>query len=69
MPAMSANQMEKYCDKLTGVLQDPAACEKLITDAAKIVEGAANQKFDTDTIRTEPFTEKVINLARAASTA
>jgi hypothetical protein len=63
MPAITANKMEGYCDQLTKLLQDANACEDLITRAAEVVKKAADGHFDTDTIRTEPFTEKVIGLA------
>lgn len=64
MPAMTANKMEGYCGILSNILQDATKCVELLTKAAKIVEEVAGSKFDRDTIRTEPFTEAVINLSR-----
>jgi hypothetical protein len=60
MPSLTANKMEKYCEGLTSMLQNPEKSEALILSAAKIVEDVAGGEFTRDNIRTEPFTEKVL---------
>lgn len=67
MPALGANKMELYCQSIIDQLQDQGKAETLILKAAAIVEGAAAGNFHRDNIRTEPFTDAVIKLARDAS--
>ena len=59
-PSMTANKMEKYCEGLTEILQNPSKSETLIRSAAKIVWDVAGGQFTRDNIRTEPFTDKVL---------
>ena len=66
MPDLRANKMEGYSQSIINLLQDQAKAEGLIIKAATIVEAAAAGNFHRDNIRTEPFTESVIKLAKAA---
>ena len=64
LPRMNANEMQRYCDRIQKVLWDNAKADDLCARAAKIVEKAANGNFNRDNIRTQPFTEKVIELCQ-----
>lgn len=65
MPALTANKMEAYSNGITAVLQDSTKAENLILKAAKVIEQSAAGNFNRDNIRTERFTETVVNLAKA----
>lgn len=67
MPAMTANKMEAYSEKIIAVLRGADAAEWMMLTAAGLVETAAASNFDRDNIRTEPFTEKVLELAKDAT--
>jgi hypothetical protein len=58
-PKMQANAMEGFCDGLLQILWDQAEAEKLLLAAANVVSNAAQNDFQRDNIRTEPFTKKV----------
>ena len=64
MPAFTANKMQGYCEALIKQLQDQTLADKLVADAAVLIEIVAGSQFDSDTIRTEPFTAKVIDAAK-----
>jgi len=59
MPNITANAMETYCQKLADTLQDVAKAEEVIAKAAEAIGDCAGV-IDRDSIRTEPFTDKVI---------
>jgi len=60
--------MEAYCKKIISVLQDVDKSEEIISTACGLIDKAASgHSFDRDTIRTEPFTERVNALAKAAA--
>jgi AIPR protein len=67
LPPIHSNAMERYCAKLTAVLWDIDQSDALFTRAAEIVSGVAKGNFDRDTIRTQPFTQGVINGCRVAN--
>jgi hypothetical protein len=68
MPALGANKMEAYCRKIIDVLQDSNTSEEYVSMACDVIDKAASgHGFDRDTIRTEPFTERVTALTRAAA--
>ena len=62
-PDLTANKMEGYCRTITSALQDQVRAESIISSAAQVVEKVASGNFHRDNIRTEPFTESVIELA------
>jgi hypothetical protein len=64
MPAITANSMEVYCKKLMTILQDQVLCDDYLLKAAHIMEQVPVAAFNRDTIRTEPFTVKVIELSK-----
>ena len=68
MPSLGANRMEAYCRKIIDVLQDAITSEEYVSMACDLIDKAASgHSFDRDTIRTEPFTERVTALAKAAA--
>ena len=67
LPPINSNAMERYCGKLTAALWDIDQSDALFTRAAEIVSGVAKGNFDRDTIRTQPFTQGVINGCRVAN--
>jgi hypothetical protein len=61
LPAMSSNEMEKYCKPLMNTLWDSTTADELLASAVKVVDDVAAGEFDRDKIRTESFTKNVIN--------
>lgn len=57
---MNSREMERYAKSLIDALWDARRIDDLIAHAARVVESAAAGDFNRDTIRTEPFTQKVI---------
>jgi hypothetical protein len=61
LPRMNAHEMEKYCERIKDILWNSAKADDLCAKAAKIVEKVANGNLDNDNVRTQPFTEGVID--------
>lgn len=59
VPNMHANAMATYCEGLLERLWDQAEADKLLLRAVTVVSSAAQDNFQRDNIRTEPFTKKV----------
>jgi len=57
LPLPNANEMEKFCNKLTDVFWDTNQSETIFKIAVKAVDAVAKGNFDRDHIRTQPFTE------------
>jgi AIPR protein len=68
MPALTANKMQTYCEPIIQQLQNQPSSDVLVRDAATLIEQVAGSQFDSDTIRTEPFTAKVIEAAKREHT-
>lgn len=64
LPPMNSNEMEKYCEKLMGILSDQDKADALITLAANAVNSIAAGDFHRDKIRSEPFTANVLKYCR-----
>jgi hypothetical protein len=62
-PAFKAKNASVYCNKIISGLYDPSSCDEYIIKAAQLVE-AAGGSLDRDEIRTEPFTERVVEAAK-----
>lgn len=62
-PAFKAKSAAAYCDKILNTLYDSARCDEIIIKAARLVE-ESGRSLDRDDIRTEPFTERVIERAK-----
>ena len=59
LPRMNSRDMEKYCLPLMEVLWDTAKAERAFANAAAAVEAVSGGNFDSDLLRTQPFTEKL----------
>lgn len=68
-PRIESNEMERYCKGLMEVLWDHKTADELIIHAASVVKEAAGNVFQRDNIRTEPFTEKVVERCNAVKSA
>lgn len=60
LPRLTANAMQKYCEKIIRQLWETSSADDLINRAAGVVDEVAAGNFHRDAIRTEGFTEKVI---------
>jgi hypothetical protein len=67
VPRMNARDMETYCRTITDVLWDATAADGLMTQAAAAIEAVAGGELKSDTIRTQPFTERLIRYCTEAS--
>jgi len=61
MPKMNAHDMEKYCKAITDILWDADGADKLLAKAAAAVETAAGGDLSGDNVRTQKFTEELVN--------
>lgn len=59
VPRANSREMARYCEPLIASIWDATRAETLVKEAAQIVDSAATGDFHRDTIRTQPFTEKV----------
>lgn len=64
LPQMNSNAMERYSSKLMSILWDLENSDFIFTKATEIVSGVAQGNFDRDKIRTQPFTQGVIDACR-----
>lgn len=62
LPKMNSYAMEKYANNLLSILWDQKKCDKLLKEALSIIEEAAEENFDRDTIRAQSFTHNVSDL-------
>lgn len=60
LPQMNAKDMEKYCKAIMETLWDSGKADDLCARAAALVEEVAAGNFHRDNIRTQPFTERVV---------
>jgi len=63
-PPANSHKMTQFSNDLLAILWDPDKSKQLFCQAASIVTEAAAGNFDRDNIRTEPFTQAVINRFR-----
>jgi hypothetical protein len=61
VPRMNSHEMEKYCGEITETLWNNNRADALCAQAAGIIEEVAAGNFHRDNIRTQSFTEKVID--------
>ncbi len=67
MPALdkfNSGEMKRYAQTIIDKLCDANKSDELLTRAARVVDSVAASNYDNDIIRTEPFTQKVIELAQ-----
>lgn len=55
-PALTANQIEKYCEKLLTILWDDSACLNAFREALAVIESCNGTTIGLDRIRTAEFT-------------
>ena len=60
LPRMNAHEMERYCEAFQKVLWSDEDAKELLTRAGALIETLADGDFSRDTIRTEPFTKKLL---------
>lgn len=61
LPAFNSKDMQKYCENLLLTLWDEQASSNLFLEAAEVVEKVSKGNFDRDIIRTQQFTNQVLN--------
>jgi hypothetical protein len=61
LPRMNSHEMERYCDRIKDILWDNSRADSLCARAAKVIEKVANGNLNNDNVRTQPFTEGVID--------
>lgn len=66
MPTFTANKMEQYCENIITELNDLAKAETAIQNAVQVVDAATGGKYERDNLRSESFTDSVIEAARKA---
>jgi hypothetical protein len=59
LPRMNSRDMEKYCSPLMELLWDAGKSEQAFTAAAEAVHHVSGGNFDSDLLRTLPFTKKL----------
>jgi hypothetical protein len=59
LPRMNSRDMGRYCTPLTEVLWDLARSESTFDDASKAVNTVAKGNLDSDSLRTQSFTENL----------
>ena len=67
LPPMNSHAMQKYCENINAILWDVDQSDRLFSRAAEIVSDVAKGNFDRDSIRTQPFTQGVIDGCAAAN--
>lgn len=59
LPRMNARDMESYCNPLMELLWDATKSEQAFSAAADAVSHVSSGNFDSDLLRTQPFTMKL----------
>lgn len=60
LPRFNANEMTRYCNKIMETLWDEEKSKEIFLEAEKIVRSVADGNLHRDNIRTEPFTNKIL---------
>lgn len=68
LPRLNSNEIERLCKPLIEKLWHSAKSEELFKSAADLVVKAAGGDIDSASLRTEPFTDALKEMARAGST-
>jgi len=64
---MNSHEMKRYAEVIIKELWDTSKSDALLTRAVEVVDGVANTNYENDNIRTELFTQKVIEGAEKAA--
>ena len=59
LPRMNSRDLEEYCSPLMELLWDAARAEQAFAAAAEAVHYVSDGNFDSDLLRTQPFTKKL----------
>ncbi|MGB7600949.1 MAG: AIPR family protein, partial [Candidatus Sulfotelmatobacter sp.] len=59
LPPRNSRNMEKYCATISRLLWDARSADELFENAASVIDAVSGSDLNTDTIRTQPFTEAV----------
>ena len=57
---LNSHDMSRYCNELMEILWDDNEYKKIFMDSERIIRLVSDGNLHRDNIRTEPFTEKVI---------
>jgi hypothetical protein len=60
LPRMNAHEMERFCEAFQKVLWSDEDAKELLTREVALIETLAAGDFSRDTIRTDPFTKKLL---------
>ena len=66
LPPSNSRAMERYSSNITSILWDIEKSDVIFTKATEVVSKVAQGDFDRDKIRTQPFTQGVIDACRNA---
>jgi hypothetical protein len=66
-PKITANAMDLYCNTLLNILWDSAQADELFIRATGAVDAVAGGNFHRDNIRTQPFTQSLIDYCEEAT--
>jgi hypothetical protein len=59
LPKMNSREMERYCDDLMKILWDQTKSQQVFQEAAAAIQLVSGSKLDSDSLRTQPFTENL----------
>lgn len=60
-PRSNARQNDTYCKPIIDTLLDNTTAQQCFADAARIIEEVSGGNLNRDNVRTQPFTESLIN--------
>ena len=68
LPRPNSHDMQRYCDKIAELFWDVGEAETLFNKAAATVDAVAKGNFHRDFIRTQPFTESLMQQCKPTPT-
>lgn len=60
IPALSANKIKSFCEKILSVLQDPQKSQEAFQKAATLVDSLTTGAETRDIVKTQTFTDMII---------
>ena len=64
IPRMNSKDMERYCKNIMDMLWNNDKADELFSRAVSALDAVAKGNFDSDNIRTQPFTEQLQDYCR-----
>jgi hypothetical protein len=64
LPRMNSHEMRRYCEGILEILWNPDKSDACFRAAANVVDSVAQGNFHRDHIRTQPFTESLIESSK-----